>query len=169
MILADALAVLRAVALIPVAWALAADRRDIALAIFLVAALTDALDGWLARRASGLAPRGAFLDPIADKVLVVGTLIALAAVGSGWPATVVAIFAVAREGLVAFARARALVSGRILSADALAKAKTVIEMVGTALIVLGGRPWSVVGVTLVGVALLVGFVTLPRYFAKPVA
>ena len=47
---ADLVAVLRALAVVPVAWAIQSGADDLAVAIFVVAALSDALDGWLARR-----------------------------------------------------------------------------------------------------------------------
>ncbi|PIQ83784.1 MAG: CDP-diacylglycerol--glycerol-3-phosphate 3-phosphatidyltransferase, partial [Candidatus Omnitrophica bacterium CG11_big_fil_rev_8_21_14_0_20_63_9] len=47
-----------------------------ALAGFIVASLTDWLDGWLARRWNQMSPLGALLDPIADKVLVLGVFLA---------------------------------------------------------------------------------------------
>ena len=50
------------------------------------------------------------------------------------------------------------------SAERLAKAKTAAQMIGVALIIVGERPWPVAGATLVGVALLLGLATLPRYF-----
>lgn len=57
---------------------------------FVVAGLSDALDGWLARRRGGTA-LGAFLDPLADKLLLAGMVVTLAAVGAlpGWLAAVV--------------------------------------------------------------------------------
>lgn len=166
MSLADGLALLRALAVIPVAWAVAADLRLAALAIFVLAASSDAVDGWIARRSGGGGPRGAFLDPMADKVLVVGTLIALAAAGRGWPVTVVAVLATLREGIAAAARTRAFRRGWTLPADRIAKLKTAAEMTGIALVIPDGRPWAVLGAALVGVAVLVGFVTLPHYVAS---
>jgi CDP-diacylglycerol--glycerol-3-phosphate 3-phosphatidyltransferase len=166
---ADVVSVIRALATIPIAWAILADARAAALVLFLAAAATDALDGWLARRAPSLDARGTVLDPVADKVLVVGTLLALTASGSGWPVTVVTILVTLREGVVTLARLRAHERGIALPADVVAKAKTVIEMVGVALVILGGRPWSVLGAGLVGLALAIGVVTLPRYFAKRLA
>ena len=165
----DLLSIIRALATIPIAWAILAEARAAALLLFLAAAATDAVDGWLARRANSLGARGAILDPVADKVLVVGTLLALTAIGSGWPVTVVTILVTLREGLVTLARLQAYERGISLPADLIAKAKTVIEMAGVALIILGGRPWSVLGVGLVGLALAIGLVTLPRYFAKRLA
>ncbi len=162
---ADSVVALRALAVIPILWAIAADQRGIALAIFLLAALSDALDGWLARRAGELGARGAFLDPLADKVLVLGTLVGLAfAPAAGWPVAVVTVLIWARELIVVIARARALARDVALPADAAAKAKTALQMAGVALVIFGGRPWSVLGVGVLGLAFLLGVLTLPRYF-----
>ena len=166
---ADIVAILRALGTVPIAWAILSGLREVALGVFLVAALTDAVDGWLARRTGSLGPRGEFLDPIADKVLVVGTLLALTVAGTGWPVTAVTILVALREGLVTILRARALSSGIALPADVIAKAKTVIEMVGVALIIVDGRPWAVLGAGLIGIAFLIGLATLPRYFTPRLA
>jgi CDP-diacylglycerol--glycerol-3-phosphate 3-phosphatidyltransferase len=161
---ADLIAVLRAVAVIPIAWAIAADQRPIALGLFVLAAASDALDGWLARRSGNVGPRGALIDPLADKILVIGTLGALSAVGTGWPVTVVTALTTLREGVVAVFRVRAFARGVALPADRIAKLKTAAQMIGVALIIVGERPWPVLGATLVGVALLLGLFVLPRYF-----
>jgi CDP-diacylglycerol--glycerol-3-phosphate 3-phosphatidyltransferase len=164
---ADIVVLLRALAVIPVIWAIAADRRDIALAIFLVAAASDALDGWLARRAGSLGARGAFLDPLADKVLVLGTLVALTfAPNAGWPVAVATVAIWARELIVMIPRASALQRNATMPADVWGKAKTALEFAGVALIIFGGRPWAVLGVTLLIPAFLVGVLTLPRYFRR---
>ena len=162
---ADGVGILRALAVIPVAWAVFSEQRPLALAIFVIAALSDALDGWLARRSNATTRHGALLDPLADKVLVVGVLIALSAVGRGWPVTAVAILVAARELVVAGARIRAYARGAALPADGLAKTKTAAELVGTAMIVWGERPWAVLGAGIVGLAFLLGLLTLPRYMA----
>ena len=166
---ADLVSVIRALATIPIAWAILVDGRAAALVLFLAAAATDALDGWLARRTPSVGARGAVLDPLADKVLVVGTLLALTAVGSGWPVTLVTILVALREGVVTLARLRAHAQGIAIPADLVAKAKTVIEMVGVALVIFGGRPWSVLGAGLVGLSVAIGLATLPRYFTKRLA
>ncbi len=163
MTVADGIALARAVALVPVAWAIAADQRVLALAIFAVAAASDALDGWVARRSGSAGARGAYLDPMADKILVVGTLLALAAAGRGWPVSVVAVLALLREGIATILRTRAVARGTSQPAGRVAKLKTAGEMIGIALIVLDGRPWAVLGTGLVGLVLLLGFLTLPRY------
>ncbi len=62
-----------------------------AAALFAVAAFSDFLDGWLARRTTGGTVLGGFLDTTADKILVTGTLLALVSVGrvSIWPAAII--------------------------------------------------------------------------------
>lgn len=161
---ADLVAVLRAVTVVPIAWAIAAEQHLIALCLFVLAALSDALDGWLARRSGTVGPRGALVDPLADKILVLGTLGALTAVGIGWPVTVVTALTALREGAVAVFRVRAFVRGVALPAERIAKLKTAAQMIGVCLIIVGERPWPVVGATLVGLALLLGLFVLPRYF-----
>jgi CDP-diacylglycerol--glycerol-3-phosphate 3-phosphatidyltransferase len=159
---ADAIALARALASIPIAWLIVAGDRPVALALFLIAAASDAMDGWLARR-TGLTARGAFLDPLADKILVVVTLAALAMSGAGWPVTLVTIAVAAREVVVTALRVGADVPD--IPADRWGKLKTTAQMVGVALVILGGRPWSVLGTGIVGLAFLLSVATLPRFFA----
>jgi CDP-diacylglycerol--glycerol-3-phosphate 3-phosphatidyltransferase len=166
--LADTLAIARALAVVPIVWAIANEQHDLALGMFLIAASTDALDGWIARR-RGTTALGALLDPLADKVLVVGALIALSAIGVGWPVTLVAVATGARELVVAVARVRAFRRGTALPADSLAKAKTIAQLVGVALIIVGGRPWAVLGAGIVGLAFAVSLLTLRRYLTTPLA
>jgi CDP-diacylglycerol--glycerol-3-phosphate 3-phosphatidyltransferase len=94
--LANMLTVLR-IALVPFfAWALVVDGGDstsgrlIATAIFVVAALTDRMDGWLARRSGTITDLGKLLDPIADKLLIGTALILLSWLGElSWWVTVI--------------------------------------------------------------------------------
>jgi CDP-diacylglycerol--glycerol-3-phosphate 3-phosphatidyltransferase len=166
---ADVVAALRAVAVIPIIWALAAERRDVALAIFVVAAASDWLDGWLARRSGVLGARGAFLDPLADKVLVLGTLVALTFTQNGWPVAVATVAIGARELIAIVARTSAVTRDIMVPADWAGKAKTVLEFAGVALIIIGGRPWAVLGVVVLIPAFVVGVLTLPRYFKRRLA
>jgi CDP-diacylglycerol--glycerol-3-phosphate 3-phosphatidyltransferase len=166
---ADIVAALRAVAVIPIIWSIAADQRGLALAIFIAAAASDAVDGWLARRAGSLGARGAFLDPLADKILVLGTLLALTfAPNSGWPVAVATVAISARELIVMIPRASAVQRNAALPADLAGKAKTVLEFAGVALIIFGGRPWAVLGVSVLIPAFVIGVLTLPRYFKRRV-
>ena len=165
---ADLVAIARAIAVVPIMWAIAVDQKAIALGLFVLAAVSDALDGALARRSGSIGPRGALLDPVADKILVVGSLLALTAVGTGWPVTVVTALTALREGIVVLLRVRAYAQGVALPADRLAKVKTAAQMIGVLLIIVGERPWPVLGATLVGLALLLGLLALPRYFTAHV-
>ncbi|WP_159716562.1 CDP-alcohol phosphatidyltransferase family protein [Geminicoccus flavidas] len=126
--LANLLTVLRIVLVVPVLLLLLGRAYGFAAALFALAALTDALDGLLARRL-GLATRlGAVLDPVADKLLLTGTLLALA-----WqelvPVWLVALV-LARDVLVALG-ALALqmgVAGFAVAPSLLGKAATAVQL-----------------------------------------
>jgi CDP-diacylglycerol---glycerol-3-phosphate 3-phosphatidyltransferase len=100
-----------------------------ATAVFGVAMLTDYLDGWWARR-TRTSDLGRLLDPVADKILVLATLIVL--VESVLPAWMVAAI-VAREFLVSGFRLAALERGIVVSARDLAKLKTTAQAVAAGL------------------------------------
>jgi CDP-diacylglycerol---glycerol-3-phosphate 3-phosphatidyltransferase len=102
-------------------------------ALWGVLALTDGVDGWVARR-HGTTRSGAFLDPLADKVLVLGAMIALTVGGELWWLPVAVI--VARELWMSFFRFRAARAGRSVPARRTAKVKTWAQdmAVGLALI-----------------------------------
>ena len=100
----------------------------IAAMIFAAAAATDALDGWLARRFNLVSIIGKFLDPLADKLIVMAVLLMLLQLGrvSVW---VVAIIMV-RETTITSLRAIAASEGMVISARQLGKQKTAFQMVG---------------------------------------
>lgn len=108
--LPNALALFRIVMVLPIMAFSRADQFEnhftIAAALFAIAAFTDFLDGWVARRTTGGTVLGSFLDTTADKILVTGTLLALVSVDrvSIWPAAIIIFreFAVmALRGVVA--------------------------------------------------------------------
>jgi len=96
--------------------------------VFLVAALSDALDGWLARRLGLVTVVGKFLDPLADKLIVLSTLVALVA-HERVPAWLV-ILLMSRELAVTTLRAIASQEGFVIAAGAGGKAKTALQLVG---------------------------------------
>lgn len=161
---ADALTLFRGLAGIPIFVAIAYDERTIALAIFAAAALSDALDGFLARRGGTAEGHGVLFDPLADKALVLFTLIAIAV--AGWaPIGIVAIIAV-REAFAGAARVLAYRDGSRMHASAPAKLKTACEMAAIALLL--ARPTALaaeVGAALLTAAALIGIVTLPMYLS----
>jgi CDP-diacylglycerol--glycerol-3-phosphate 3-phosphatidyltransferase len=96
--------------------------------VFLVAALSDALDGYLARRLGMVTVVGKFLDPLADKLIVLSTLVMLVAVDRA-PAWLVIVL-MARELAVTGLRAIASQEGFVIAAGARGKAKTALQLVG---------------------------------------
>jgi CDP-diacylglycerol---glycerol-3-phosphate 3-phosphatidyltransferase len=106
-----------------------------AFGVFVLAALTDTVDGWAARRWQGVTAFGAFADPLADKLLIVGTLLALTVVDAV-PLWVVGVIA-ARE--VAVTALRVLVvrrAGVVVSASIWGKLKTVAQIIAVGAIIL---------------------------------
>ncbi|HEY9724783.1 MAG TPA: CDP-diacylglycerol--glycerol-3-phosphate 3-phosphatidyltransferase, partial [Oscillatoriaceae cyanobacterium] len=103
-----------------------------ALIFFLVASLTDWVDGFLARALNQVSTLGKLMDPLVDKVLVTGALVGLAAHGvlPAWSVTLILF----REFLVTGLRALEASRGVIVPAGWLGKAKTVMQMVAIALL-----------------------------------
>jgi len=106
-----------------------------AFAVFVFAALTDTVDGWVARRLRGVSAFGAFADPVADKLLIVGTLAALALFGElpWWVFSVIA----GREALVTLLRVLVVRrSGVVVPATVWGKLKTIVQIVAVAAVIL---------------------------------
>jgi len=106
------------------------ERATWAFLIFCLAALTDAVDGRLARRMGLVTRLGTFLDPLADKLLVIGTLIPLQGLGLVPAWVVVAI--VARELAVTNLRAIASARGYSVGASVSGKVKTIFQTLSAA-------------------------------------
>ena len=94
--------------------------------IFLLAGLTDMLDGRLARKYNQITVLGKILDPLADKVLICSVLIMF--VELEWMQAWVAIVMICRELVVTGLRAMAIDEGIVLAADKFGKAKTVMQI-----------------------------------------
>lgn len=114
-----------------------ARREMLALAIFLAAAFTDLLDGYLARRWKQITTVGTLLDPIADKLLITAALIALVQVHAvpSW----MAILVVGREFAISGLRSIAAAEGYIIAANEMGKAKMVFQVVAISLLLLSLR------------------------------
>ncbi|MDP3541097.1 MAG: CDP-diacylglycerol--glycerol-3-phosphate 3-phosphatidyltransferase [Elusimicrobiota bacterium] len=106
-----------------------------ALVMFIAAIITDWLDGWLARRMKAVSPFGKVADPIADKILVLGTLLALIRTKELelplWAVFVI----VMRELVIGGVRVIAGAQGKVLAADQWGKIKTAIQLVAIALMI----------------------------------
>lgn len=98
-----------------------------AVGVFLLAAITDALDGHIARKNGLVTNFGKFIDPIADKLLVMSALIVLVERGRmpGW----VCIVMLAREFAISGFRLVAAGTGKVIAAGILGKIKTVTQMI----------------------------------------
>ncbi|MGE5341950.1 MAG: CDP-diacylglycerol--glycerol-3-phosphate 3-phosphatidyltransferase [Candidatus Omnitrophota bacterium] len=109
-------------------------KEFLAFAIFLIASLTDAVDGYYARKYNQITNLGKFLDPLADKLLVAGALLAL--VYRGHVAAWVAAIIIFREIFITAFRFYFMVKDSAFSASWLAKKKTMVQMVGISLLIL---------------------------------
>lgn len=134
--------------------------------IFLLAALTDWLDGFLARKREQITPLGVMLDPIADKLLIAAALISLVELGLA-PAWMVAII-VGRELAVLGLRTIALAQGFHVAVSDLGKAKMVLQVFATALLILSVRhpALSVAGKAALWLVVLFALLSAVRYFAE---
>lgn len=97
-----------------------------ALILFIIAAASDFLDGYLARKLNLVTPLGKLLDPLADKILVCSAFVLMTAKGvcPVWITTLI----IAREFLVTGLRQIAIESGKVLAADNLGKWKTTFQL-----------------------------------------
>jgi CDP-diacylglycerol--glycerol-3-phosphate 3-phosphatidyltransferase len=124
--------------------------RIAALAVFLIASLTDQLDGWLARRYGLITDFGKIADPIADKALIGAALVSLSILGEiPWWITIVII---AREAGVTLLRFAVIRHG-VIPASYGGKVKTVLQITAIALYILPVGPdllrWGVMGLALI--------------------
>ncbi len=99
-----------------------------AFVIFILACLTDLLDGWIARRRGEVSDFGKIMDPVADKILVLGVFVAFVELGlvPAWMVIVIVI----RESMITSIRLFAIrKKGTVLAAENAGKHKTVSQMV----------------------------------------
>ena len=133
--------------------------------IFLVAAITDFLDGYLARKTGQITKFGIILDPIADKILVISALILLVDMVriSAWIAMVIIV----REFVVTGIRVVALSKDIIIPAETGGKIKTVVQMTSVVLLLMPGGLGPVdfydLGLVLMYIALVLAVVTGIKY------
>ena len=140
----------------------------LALGVFVVASLTDLVDGYIARHCNQVTDFGKFMDPLADKVLVVSAMCWFVECGRmpGWALGVVLL----REFAVSGLRLIAVEQGRVIAAGWSGKIKTASTMVCLCLMMLFDEPWIpmpdtlnlICNVIIVGTTVYSGI----EYFAK---
>jgi len=110
-----------------------------AASVYALAAITDMLDGWLARRQGLVSVLGKFLDPLADKLIVASTLVWLVPMGriSAWAV----VLLISREITITALRSIASTEGLIIAAGDGGKVKTALQMIGIVCLIIG-YPYS---------------------------
>ena len=137
----------------------------ISLAIFIVASLTDLLDGHIARKHNLVTNFGKFMDPLADKLLVCTALICLTSMNR--LNVIVVLVIIAREFIISGFRLVASDNGIVIAASYWGKFKTVSQMALIIVLIMDlGGVWNVVGTVLTWVALILTVVSLIDYIAK---
>jgi CDP-diacylglycerol--glycerol-3-phosphate 3-phosphatidyltransferase len=127
----------------------------LAAAVFVVASITDALDGWIARRQKSVSTFGKLMDPLADKLLVTAALVSLVSLDrlSAWVAMVI----IAREFAVTGLRQLAMEHGEVIPASVWGKIKTIAQVAMVLVLILvenspawvDGLVWVTVAITVV--------------------
>jgi CDP-diacylglycerol--glycerol-3-phosphate 3-phosphatidyltransferase len=149
---------------LPLAWAHAA-----AAIIFAIASLTDWLDGYLARKWHQMSTFGAFLDPVADKLLVTSSLLILVGEYNLHYITLPAIIIVGREIVISALREWMAELGRraSIAVNFVAKVKTAMQMTAIALLLAYSSYtswWGLLGVLLLYVAAILTLWSMGIYF-----
>jgi CDP-diacylglycerol--glycerol-3-phosphate 3-phosphatidyltransferase/cardiolipin synthase len=123
-----AIPLLIAVYYVPAGWLELTERNVVATAIFMAAAFTDWLDGYLARRLNQTSAFGAFLDPVADKLMVAAALVVLVQLGRA--DAIVATIIIGREITISALREwmAQIGSSRSVAVSMLGKVKTATQM-----------------------------------------
>lgn len=125
----------------------------IAAGIFILAASTDGLDGYIARSRHQVTRFGKLMDPLADKLLVSAALISLVELQqiSAW----IAVIIIGREFAVSGLRSVAAAEGVIIAASKLGKAKTITQIVAITAILLNDFPFSLISFPIGEAAMMV--------------
>ena len=138
--------------------------RLISLAIFIVASLTDLLDGKIARKYNLVTNFGKFMDPLADKLLVCSALICLIELGE-LPAWMVIII-ISREFIISGFRLVASDNGVVIAASYWGKFKTTFQMIAVVLLILDIPSLALLTTLCVWIALALTIISLVDYIVQ---
>ncbi len=136
----------------------------IALVLFIVASLTDMLDGHIARKYNLITNFGKFMDPLADKLLVCSALICLVELGriASW----IVIVIIAREFIISGFRLVAADNGVVIAASYWGKFKTTFQMIMICLMIANLEPLQLFTDIVMWIALILTVVSLMDYLIK---
>lgn len=139
----------------------------IAVSLFVIASLTDFLDGYIARKYNLVSNFGKFMDPLADKLLVGAAMICLVEMGR-LPAWIVIII-ISREFIISGFRLVASDNGIVIAASYWGKFKTVFQMAMIIVLICNlGGVFGMIETALVWISLILTVVSLVDYVAKNV-
>ena len=138
----------------------------IALAIFIIASLTDMADGKIARKYNLVTNFGKFMDPLADKLLVCSAMICL--IQTGQLAAWIVVIIIAREFIISGFRLIASDNGVVIAASYWGKFKTTFQMLMVIVLILNIQMsfFQILGMILTYVALILTVVSLIDYIVK---
>ncbi|AZO95480.1 CDP-diacylglycerol--glycerol-3-phosphate 3-phosphatidyltransferase [Iocasia frigidifontis] len=139
----------------------------IALFVFIVAAITDGLDGYLARKQQKITKFGKILDPLADKLLISAALISFVALGeiSAWPAIII----IGRELAVTGLRVISASEGKVIAASKWGKWKTGLQIAAVIAVIIDSdliRLPLDIGNILLWIAVIITIISGIDYFTK---
>lgn len=136
----------------------------IAFVVFVIATITDKIDGTIARKYNLVTDFGKFLDPIADKLLVCSALICLTADGTipAW----ITIVIIGREFIISAFRLVCADTGKTVAASWWGKSKTIAQMVTIIVLLMNISQLKLLGDILIYVSLVLTVVSLVDYFLK---
>jgi cardiolipin synthase (CMP-forming) len=154
----------------PWQWLSPAEQNLWAMAIFVAAAVTDGFDGYLARRLNQTSAFGAFLDPVADKLMVAAALIVLLQLGRA--DAIIAFIIIGREIAISALREwmAKIGASKSVAVSFLGKLKTISQMVAIPMLLyhnpLGPLDPQLVGTWLIGVAALLTLLSMAYYLYR---
>jgi CDP-diacylglycerol--glycerol-3-phosphate 3-phosphatidyltransferase len=141
---------------------------EAAMLVFLLASLTDKLDGYIARKYNMITDFGKFMDPLADKLLVTGAFLILIQLGrlEAW----IVFIILTREFAVTGLRTLAAAQNIIIAASKYGKIKTVTQIISIIILILDNRPFNLINLPMdtimVYMALIITILSGLDYFIK---
>ena len=122
--------------------------------LFLIASITDFLDGYIARSRNMVTDFGKVMDAIADKVLVNGLLIILAY--HGFISLIIPVVIISRDIIVDSIKMAAGNTGKVIGASKIAKIKTICVLSGITLLLFYNLPFELVGINVADILIIIG-------------